>query len=149
MRRVTGGVLIAVGKTKWLTLECDDQHRCTTVVVDRRTGARRTLGVVTQPFRPLGIISPDGTQAAITTVDPAGLPTIHLIDLGTGVDRPLLAPASLLTNDGMMVWSPDSRWLFVATVSGTLYPVDAKTTQISEVDADLPPVTQLFVRTVS
>jgi hypothetical protein len=36
--------------------------------------------------------------------------------------------------------------LFVATPSGTLYAVDAKTAQPAELDVDLPPLTQLFVR---
>ena len=149
IHRVTTGSLIAVGPTRWLTLECDDQHRCTTVVVDRRTGSRRTLNVVTQPYRPLGVISPDGTKAAITTTDPAGLTTAHLIDLGSGTDTPLPLPSNQLDNDGMMVWSPDSRWLIVATFSGTLYPVDAKAAQISQLTMELPPVTQLVVRTAS
>ncbi len=149
IHRITSGALIAVGPTKWLTLECDDQHRCTTAVVDRRTGSRRTLNVVTQPFRPLGVISPDGTMAAITTTDLAGLTTTHLVDLVTGTDHPMPLPGNQPGDDGTMVWSPDSHWLFVTTPSGTLYPVDAKNASISQLDVELPPVTQLFVRTVS
>jgi hypothetical protein len=146
MHRITSGALVASGTTKWLALECDDQHRCTTVVIDRRSGARRTLAVVTQPLRPIGVISPDGTQAAITTTDLAGLTTTHLLDLGTGVDRPLPLPSNQNSSDGMMVWSPDSRWLFVATAGGMVYPVDAKTAQPAQLDVDLPSLTQLFVR---
>jgi hypothetical protein len=149
MHRITSGALIAAGPTKWLTLECDDQHRCTTTVIDRRTGARHTLAVVTQPFRPVGVISPDGTQAAITSTDLAGLTTTHLVDLGTGADHPLPLPSNQSSDHGVMVWSPDNRWLFVTTPSGTLYVVDAKTGQPAELDIELPPLTQLFVRAAS
>jgi hypothetical protein len=149
LHRITTGALIAAGPTKWLTLECDDQHRCATTVIDRRTGARRTLAVVTQPFRPIGVISPDGTQAAITSTDLAGLTTTHVVDLSNGADHPLSLPSNQSSDDGVMVWSPDSRLLFVTTPSGMLYAVDAKTAQPAELDIELPPLTQLFVRAAS
>lgn len=146
MHRITTGVVVAVGPTRWLTLECDDAYRCTTVAIDRRTGARRPLNVVTQAYRPFGVISADGARAAVTTTDPAGLTVTHLIDITAGVDHVLPLPGNTDGDDSTMAWSPDGRWLFVATPTGTLYTIDAASAQVRDIGVHLPPVTQVAVR---
>jgi hypothetical protein len=146
MHRITTGVVVAVGPTRWLALECDDAYRCTTVAIDRRTGARRQLNVVTQPYRGFGVISADGTRAALTTTDPAGLTVTHLVDITNGVDHVLPLPGNSNGDDSTMAWSPDGRWLFVATPTGTLYTIEAATAQVRDIGVHLPPVTQLAVR---
>ena len=40
VRRVTTGRLLAVGRSRWLTLDCDYHYRCTMVVIDRSTSNR-------------------------------------------------------------------------------------------------------------
>ena len=146
MRRITTGAVVAVGPTRWLALECDDAYRCTTVAIDRRTGARRPLNVVTQPYRPFGVVSADGARAAVTVTDPAGLTVTHLIDITAGVDHVLPLPGNTNGDDSTMAWSPDGRWLFVATPTGTLYAVEAASAQVRDTGVHLPPVTQLAVR---
>jgi hypothetical protein len=146
MRRITTGALVAVGPTRWVALECDEAYRCTTVAIDRRTGARRTLNVVSQPYRPLGVVSADGARAAFFTTDPAGLTVTHLVDVATGQDRVLPLPGQMNGENSTMAWSPDGRWLFVASPTGTLYIVEAATGQARDIGVPLPPISQIVVR---
>jgi len=46
----------------------------------------------------------------------------------------------------MMVWSPDSRWLFVVGGGGRLYAIDSSTARVTDLGIPLPPVDQLAVR---
>ena len=48
--------------------------------------------------------------------------------------------------DGALAWSPDSRWLFVASADGRLFPVEAATGQVHDLGVPLPPIEQLAVR---
>jgi hypothetical protein len=150
LRRVTGGRLLAVGPTRWLTLECDELFRCSFVVVDRATGATRVLGSGAALPGPVpsplpGPISPDGVFAALAENDRAG-GSVHLVDLASGADRRLDVPVDLGYANTAMVWSPDSRWLFVVGNTGTVVPVEAAAGQAYDLGAPLPPVTQLAVR---
>lgn len=59
LHRITSGALLAVGRTRWLTTECDDRHHCATVVIDRNSGVRRVLSLaVDDSNTPYGVISP-------------------------------------------------------------------------------------------
>jgi hypothetical protein len=146
VRRVTGGGLLAVGPTRWLTLECDDRFRCDTVVIDRSTGTRRILPIHgVAPTAGAGAISPDGRIAAVVESDRAGV-SVHLIDLVTGTDRRLDVPVNIGYADATVVWSPDSRWLFMVGGTGTVVPVEGATGQVYDLGTPLPPVTQLAVR---
>ena len=148
LRRVTTGVVLAVGRTRWLTVECDDQHRCATVVIDRVSGARRVLaGVPAAVNSAAGVISPDGSMAVVLPISPAGTATLHLVDLGSGADHPLAVTIDRGSfNDGILVWSPDSRRLFVAAAGGRLLVVDAYNGDARDLGVALPHISQVGVR---
>jgi hypothetical protein len=144
LRRVTTGAVLAVGPTRLLVWECDDQHRCVSVVIDRATGSRRVLqGWEGDPQGMRGVISPDGSVAALLLADRS----FGLLDLNTGEARRLPVDPTWDGNDGVMVWSPDSRWLFVA--GDTLTVIDARTGSAVNAGAlgvSLPPLRQLAIR---
>ncbi len=146
MHRITTGTVVAVGPTRWVVLECDDAYRCTTVAVDRRTGARRTLSASSQAYRPFGVVSGDGARAAFFTTDPTGQTVTHLVNLASGGDRVLPLPSQVNGDSSTLAWSPDGRWLFVASPTGTLYTVEAATGQVRDLGVHLPSVTQIVVR---
>jgi hypothetical protein len=145
LRRVTTGGLLAIGPTRWLTLECDERFLCSTVVVDRSTGARRILaGGTTIGNHEPGLISPNGARAALVVSDRAGV-SIHLVDLTSGADRRLDIPVND-TYEDLVAWSPDSKWLFTIDAKGRIVPVEAATAQPYALGATLPPVSQVAVR---
>jgi hypothetical protein len=146
VRRITTGELLAAGPTRWLALECDDRYRCGPVVIDRRTGARHTLDVPVDRVVALGgVISPNGRTAAVTRTQPGGATGVTLIDLVSGAARDVgvsIDPGP----SGAMVWSPDSRWLFVVGANRWLYPVDTATGVIHDLGVELPAITQVAIR---
>jgi hypothetical protein len=145
--RVTTGTVVAVGRTRILTIECDDRHRCAPEVTDRASGAHRTLARLTVPANAsMGVISPDGRTAAIEELDPQGRSITHLIDLDTGADRTAGGYFDQSTYDNAQVWSPDSAWLFLTDAAGGLYAIDRASGEAQVLGLDLPPVTQLAIR---
>jgi len=158
LHRITTGTLLALGPTRWLTRHCDSNHHCATVVIDRTNGARHTLadlpgyasaghGPVAAAGATPGVISPDGTTAAL--IDPATA-RVHLLTPASGADHPLAVFYSRQATPGeTMVWSPDSRWLFIAESNGRLAVIDAHTRQPRRLGAPLPQLTQLAIRNVS
>jgi hypothetical protein len=40
---VTTGTVAAVGRTRWLAVDCRHWHRCADIVIDSATGARKLL----------------------------------------------------------------------------------------------------------
>jgi hypothetical protein len=153
--RVTTGTVLAVGPTRWLTAECSSHARCRPVVTDRSTGVRYPLntrvplstrlnGAV---LSTVGVISPDGAAVAVLVGSPRA--RIEIIDLVTGTAHALPLRIDLSEVDmgwawESMVWSPDSRWLFVAA-SGGLYAVNQRTGQIPNLSHTLgPALPQLF-----
>jgi hypothetical protein len=151
LRRVTAGQVLAVGPTRWLTLECDSRHNCTPTVIDRVTGHRRTLPAsLARYFAGGGLISPDGRTAALFRAEFTGYLALHLIDLATGADRATgvtLAPPSDLP--GPFVWSPDSRWLFAADSHEQLTVVDNRTGRVHFLGVGVTGVRQVGFRTAS
>jgi hypothetical protein len=150
IRRVTTGALVAVGRTRWLTMECDDQDRCSSVVIDRASGARHVLGGTPSFVNAgIGVISPDGSTAAFLSVNPAdGASILRLLDLASGVDRalPRSITAGQAFSDGGLGWSPDSRWLFVARPNGHILAVDARTSHVQDVGTGLTQISLLAIR---
>ena len=150
--RVTTGALLAAGPTRWLTDECDSQARCGPVVIDRSTGARHALSLHLDQASdaPVGVISPDGTVAAV----PAGSSSARteVINLATGAEHalPLRIASADEGQESTMAWSPDSRWLLLLAASGGLYAVGSRTGQIIDLShalgATLPALTQLSIR---
>ncbi|MGI8577342.1 MAG: TolB family protein [Nocardioidaceae bacterium] len=148
IRRITTGAVLAVGPTRWLTLECDNRDRCSNVVVDRATGARRALaGPMNDLSADTGVISPDGSTDAVFRAYTSGRGTLQLLDLATGAERSVpMTIAERPFGGGSAVWSPDSRWLFATTANGKLLVVDAHTLRVDDFGVPLPPINQLAFR---
>jgi hypothetical protein len=144
LHRVTTGSVLAVGPTGWLAEECDDRHRCTLNVIDRQSGERRELGPTRDDQFTNGLISPDGTLAAMAgRTDENGIAALYLIDLRSGADHQTTIMVN--TNAGVgygWAWSPDSRWLFVADVAGQIRAV-SRNGQDHLLDTHLPAIEQL------
>jgi hypothetical protein len=174
--RLLPGTVVAVGPSAWLDVSCNPLYRhCRNEVVDIADGARRMLPgpAAGYPYDffswpPTGVIAPDGETAAVaetasgqpTTSDiaseggtagvsesePYGVLTVHLINLRTGANRDLRIPLGADLSNQSMVWSPDSRWLFVAAAGGKLVAVDASTGRAELLQARLPAVAEVAVR---
>ena len=124
VHRVTTGALLAIGPTRWLTEECDEQHRCTTDVVDRSTGAHRVLGPGADSDAPTGSIAPDGRTAAVLHQEQPLM--LSMLDLATGIDHDtgVKIDRDDAYSGASMVWTPDGCWLIVADITGRLVVVD-------------------------
>lgn len=174
--RPVPGTVAAVGPTTWLVVSCGPvSPHCRNEVVDIADGARRTLRgpAAGYPYDffswpPTGVIAPDGGTAAVaetasgqpTTSDiasdggtagvaqsgPHGVLTVHLINLRTGANRNFRIPLGADLSNQSMVWSPDSRWLFVAAAGGKLVAVDASTGKVERLQIRLPAVVEVAIR---
>jgi hypothetical protein len=146
---VTTATVVATGPTDWLAVRCVRPFRqCANVVIQPANGAQWELpGPAVYPgFPDDGLTSPDGATAAVFSPARAGHLTLRLVNLGTGLSRPVAIPASQLTFSVQTIaWSPDSRWLFVATQSGRLLVVSASTGRVGSLGVRLPPVQVLTV----
>jgi hypothetical protein len=143
VRRVPGSPA-AVGPAGALTVACR-HRRCSDLVVDPWTGARRRLpGRAVTPPGPPGVIAPDGSAAAIIEYhgDRAAL---HLIDLASGADRRLSVALDKWAGQGTLAWSPDCRWLFVAAAHGRIVAVNPRTGHAEGLGIALPFVRQVAV----
>jgi hypothetical protein len=147
LHRITTGSVVAVGPTGWLAEECDDRHRCTLDVIDRHSGERRVLGPTRDDQFSNGALSPDGRLAAVAgPTDESGVTALHLIDLRSGADHRTTIMVD--TNAGVgygWVWSPDSRWLFVADAAGLIRAVNRNGHTLT-LDTHLPALEQLAMR---
>lgn len=152
LHRITTGAVLAIGPTRWLAAECNQQARCSLVVIDQASGSRQLLrGLTGNPASVSGVISPDGHTGALLVPRSTGggSPLLHLVDLSTGTDRRIALQFRQDTSafpDGPLVWSPDSRWLFATDIHGQLYAVDTRTGREQSLGASLPPVVQLAIR---
>jgi hypothetical protein len=148
LRRITPGSVVAVGPTGWLALECDDRARCGLVSVDRATGSRRPVaGTSADLSVPVGTLSPNGSFAAVLRQRGGSEPpAVHLIDLASGKKHEIEVSAdpNAYGTSGM-VWSPDSRWLFLVT-DNRLVAVDPRTRVVHELGVNLPPIAQVTIR---
>ena len=148
-RRI-GGMLAAVGPTRWLTVTCNRPHRCADVVIDPATGTQRQLGgppVASVSASSPGVITPDGTTAAVFRVTAGGQVTLHLVNLASGADQRIAVPLSQgVARPGTLAWSPDGRWLFVITGQGRLAAVNARTRQTEGLGVRLPWLSQIAIR---
>jgi hypothetical protein len=146
LRRVPG-YLVAVGPHRWLMANCT-RKRCDAVTVDPYSGARRVLPALV-PYAELGqpgVISPDGTTAAVFGIDGSQV-TLHLISLVTGAQEQVAVPLSNASALGQtLAWSPDGRWLFVVAAYGRLVAVRASTGLAQGLGVTLPPVSQIAIQ---
>jgi hypothetical protein len=139
--------LVAIGATRWLLERCGF-HRCQAIVVNRTTGARRTLPGVDAPTQAPGLISPDGRTAAL--LDAATKPaSIALLNLTTGALHVVPISADVVDPQAL-VWSPGSRTLFALDRRGILCAVSRQTKQVIwylTSMLDLPTLHQVAIRT--
>jgi hypothetical protein len=145
--RYVGGILAAAGPTRWLTVNCYRPRPCVDVVTDPATGAHHELGGPAVRSVSPGVVAPDGASAAIYRVTPSGQITLHLLNLATGTDRQIAVRLNqTVVGPGTIVWSPDSRWLFVITAHGGLAAVNARTQQAEGLGVRLPWLSQIATR---
>jgi hypothetical protein len=149
-QRVSTGRLVATGPTRWVTQDCDDQARCSLVVIDKSSGSKRSLPNAPIPVSyTIGVISPDGRTAAfVNHLGDGSAPSIVLmLDLNTGQQLPFsLTVDPQYDESGILAWSPDSRWLFCIDQSGVVHAVDPATGQDHDLGVTLPRVKQLTIR---
>jgi energy-converting hydrogenase Eha subunit A len=141
--------VLAVGPVSWLGFACRGD-RCRDVVIDAVTGAQHALprgGPVVPVFAwpALGATSPDGRFAAVPSAGGMS-PVLRLVNLGTGASVPVSLPLAPSPETQDMVWSPDSRWLFVAGTDGKLMAVSSATGKVTGLGVPLPAVSQVAVR---
>ncbi|PRX47146.1 putative enzyme related to lactoylglutathione lyase [Prauserella shujinwangii] len=144
LHRVTTGAVVAAGPTHLLLVECDDRARCSRVVVDRDSGARRTLpGTTDASFGLSGVVSPDGAFAALPSS--ASNLTYQLIDLRSGAEHTVVELTELHSGQHP-VFSPDSRWLFVPDSTGGLVAYDTREQHMRYLPVEISSVDQVAVR---
>jgi hypothetical protein len=139
-----GESIAAVGPTGWLLVDCR-RSNCWNELVSG--GQHRRLPGAVPPLVgvPPGVIAPDGSVAAVLG-DARGRPTLRLISLTSGAQRPVSIELGAGTLDGQtLAWSPDSRWLFVVGRYGRLDVVSARTGRAARLLSFLPPVSQISV----
>ncbi len=146
LHRISTGALLAVGPTGWLVEECDAQYRCRMVLVGRLDGSRRTVPTTLVSRDQSGVISPDGSTAAMMTTGQNGAAGLYLLDLVTGGRRTVDVALTQETQDGAIAFSPDGKWLFAITAGGELAVIDRRTGAVSDLDVALPALSQLAVR---
>jgi len=149
---ITTGVLAAVGPTRWLVADCAANPACPLTVIDRATGQHRVLpGLSTEiGDSPVpGVVSPDGTWAAVYGSNAGSATQVHLINLTTSADRGLDIDLRGFEAPGMLAWSPDDKWLFVIGNRGVLYAYNVDTAHLTDFGVLVPPVDQIVVRDVA
>jgi hypothetical protein len=148
--RAVRGTVAATGAGRLLTVRCH-HRRCSNVLIDPAADTQRTLpGPPADPAAAPGLVSPDGSLAAIFRSHPAGPATLDLINLRSGADLPLAVPlAEAPLGAQTLAWSPDGRWLFVVAARGKVLAVQAGTGQADGVGIALPPISQVAVRAAS
>ncbi len=149
--RPVGALLVAIGRTRWLSLACR-QGRCRNLVIDVATGARRVLPgpalpVVTWPWpwQP-GVVAPDGSAAAVIVAGHDDQDRLDLISLSTGASAAIAVSLPPQASSQTLAWSPDSNWLFVLNAHGKLLAVNARSHQVASLGVRLPPLSQLAIR---
>jgi hypothetical protein len=145
LRRITTGALLAVGPTGWLVVECNEHYRCQTVLIGRVDGSRRVVSGEPISRNLTGVISPDGSTAAMLT-DSNGSRGLYLLDLASGERRAVQISVNPDSPDAGISFSPDSARLFALTAVGTVAVIDRRTAAVSTLGTPLPVLNQLVLR---
>ena len=141
--------IAAVGPTRWLAVACRHGRHCRNEVIDTARGtAERLPGPALQgPAWPPGVISPDGSQAAVLSAAGDGKIRLSLINLNDGASRGISVPINQHSLGGqLLTWSPDGKWLFAVATRGRLVAVSARTGRVTGLGAALPPLAQIAIR---
>jgi DNA-binding beta-propeller fold protein YncE len=148
LRRVARSIA-AVGLTRWLAVTCRHRTHCRDEVIDTADGSSERLpGPAPQvQVWPPGVISPDGSQAAVLAAGGGEDTQLSVINLGTGITRNVSVTLDQRSLGGqMLAWSPDGKWLFVVAAHGKLQAIRVATGQVTGLGAALPPLQQIAVR---
>jgi hypothetical protein len=117
------------------------------VLINTASGTQRMLPgpPVRSSTWPPGVISPDGSAAAVPVTGP-GATRLYLVNLHSGVSH--AAPVQLAQEypGGILAWSPDSRWLFAVTADGKLLAINARTQHVASFGLGLPSLSQIAIR---
>jgi hypothetical protein len=146
IRRISTGALLAVGPTGWLVVECDEQYRCQTVLIGRLDGSRRVVNAGTVSPNQVGVISPDGSTAAMLGTSPDGGRGLYLLDLASGRRRDVRLSVSQDSFDADLSFSPDSSLLFTVAAEGSLAVITRRTGAVGSLGVPLPVLSQLVLR---
>ncbi len=154
--RIVPATVIATGPARWLVIGCNAAYqRCRNEVMNPATGAWRVLpgrplagpyGLYNQQLPPLGVVSPDGSTAAVPVPGKYGNVMVRLVDLRSGASHPIPVQLAAVPSNESMVWSPDGNWLFVVGSGGRLLAVNAHSRQVQGLGVTLPYVTQVAIR---
>jgi hypothetical protein len=149
-RRISTGTVLAATSASWLCAECDERMQCRHVLVDRRTGTRRTVRLLPTFNAGLALVSlsPDSRYVAVAYRLGTQSPALHVIDLKTGADREVPAAFDSGLPNGSVVWSPTGDYLAAVGAQGRLVIVASATAKIVPLGADLPPISQLAAKPV-
>jgi hypothetical protein len=146
LHRISTGALLAVGPTGWLVVECDEQYGCQTILIGRLDGSRRVVKVGTINLNQVGVISPDGSTAAMVIPGQNGASELYLIDLASGKRRTVGVSVSQESFDAGLSFSPDSSLLFAVTPDGKLAVINRRTGAVGSLGVPLPFLKQLMLR---
>lgn len=146
LRRITTGALLAVGPTAWLVDECDERYRCQMVLIGRMDGSRRIVDAGLTTFDRRGVISPDGSTAALLTTDPDGRSGLYLLDLASGKRRVVAISIKQEAFTGGVSFSPDSAWLFAVAENGSLAVINRRSGAVGTLGTPLPVLDQVVLR---
>jgi hypothetical protein len=141
--------IAAVGPGRWLAVTCRHRTHCRNEVIDTARGTVQPLPgpALQSPAWPPGVISPDGSQAAVFAADGDGNTRLSVVNLDNGVSRDVSVTLNQRQLEGqMLAWSPDGKWLFVVAAHGKLLAIWAGTGQVTGLGVTLPPLRQIAVR---
>lgn len=143
---IAAGELVGTWPMGVLVERCPRDGACQYAVVDPADGQSRPVpGSAPRGQPPVGVISPDGSFAALLSYGRDQTLILRLLSLVTGTDR-LVDVALSDSGPGNLAWAPDSRWLFAATETGNLVAIDPQTLAVRGLGVALPPVAELAVR---
>jgi hypothetical protein len=147
LRRISPGVLLAVGPSGWLVGECDARYRCQMVFIHRADGSRRIVPAEVSANGMRGVISPDGATVAMLTTGTQGVLGLYLLDLTSGRQRVIKVSVEQEFSDaGSLVFSPDSKWLLAVTSDRKLAVINRRTGAVGNLGIPLPALDQLALR---
>jgi len=144
-QRVSTGTVLAASRDRLLSAECDERLQCRHLLVDRRTGSRRPVGLLPTFHAGLALVSlsPDGRYAAVAYRLGTQSPALHVIDLQKGADREVPAAFDAALPIGSVAWSPSSAYLAAVGARGRLVVVAAATARTVPLGAEAPIVAQV------
>lgn len=147
VRRVTVGIVLAVGESGWLVDECNDFYVCSAVLIDRLTSDRWVVGAESvHTVAQAGSFSPDGFFAAYVSDDPGAPRSFRVVDLRTGADVDLrMAAPSGVYGSASFAWSTTGHTLVLVDATGAVHVVDPATSTEQRLHVAVQGLTQVAV----